>query len=50
LLHYTREHEPDELPTAVLIKLAELLKNRRVELYEKNDINIKINQRVFNMK
>lgn len=39
ILSYAKDHNPEDLPTAVLIKLAELMRNRRVDLYEHNDIN-----------
>ena len=50
ILEYSKGHDPNELPTAVLIKLADLMKQRRVDIYEHNDVNLTINKKIFSMK
>jgi beta-galactosidase GanA len=49
ILLYSKEEDPENMPTAVLKKLAELMRKRRVEVYETNDVNIKVNKRMFKM-
>ena len=46
VIKYANDEDPSNLPTAVLIKLAELMRHRRIEMYEANDINDKVNKRI----
>lgn len=46
VIKYANDEDPTNLPTAVLIKLAELMRHRRIEMYEVKDINDKVNKRI----
>ena len=43
VLAYTKTHNPDDLPTAVLLKLADLMRRRRMDVYEGNELNRSVN-------
>jgi hypothetical protein len=50
ILAYANNTDPGSLPTVVLRKLAELMKKRRIEIYEQQDVNIKVNRKIYKLK
>ena len=50
ILAYVNSTDPNNLPTSVLRKLADLMKQRRIQVYENQDINIQVNKKVYKLK